>query len=335
MSENALEKFNPAALAGIIGKEELAVVNDPFAGGISGGEFIPQISIRGNRFRLKIGGEETVLRDAFIEAFLVTSRPNISKTFYAGGYNPSAENKAPDCSSADGEHPDRNVDNPVATNCQVCPNNAWGSKISQVTGKKSKACNDYKLIVLALTAAPDKAFALRIPAASLKPFAAYIQKLNLAGVPANAAKTRVSLGDTEFPSLQFEFAGTVDTREDYETITNLAQESDVLNAVKIQARSSEPTHTAQQPVVVAEVAPAPAPAPAPVPVPDPTPEPEPEAAPAPGLAELLGTKPKAAKKAAPKKKAEPAPASVATPAPATEDGGEITSLDQLLGKLKG
>lgn len=323
--DNTLEKFNPAALAAIIGKADVAIVNDPFSGGISGGEFLPQVSIRGNRFRLKINGEETVLKENAIEVYLITSRPNISKTFYAGGYNPSAESKAPDCSSADGTYPDANVDNPVSTNCQVCPNNAWGSKISQVTGKKSKACNDYKLIVLALAMAPDTAFALRIPAASLKPFASYISKLNLASVPANTARTRISLGDTEFPSLEFNFVDTVDTREDYETIKALAESSDVLNAVKIQARSqtvtAEPTQSAQQPVVIQ--------------VTEPAVEAEPEAQ-EPDLATLLG-KPKTAAKKSSKKAApavEEAPAPKAEPTTSDEDGGAITSLDQLLGKLK-
>lgn len=323
MENNALEKFNPAALAAIIGKEELATVNDPFAGGISGGEFLPQISIRGNRFRLRISGEETVLKDNSIEVFLVTSRPNLSKTFYKDGYSAGGENKSPDCSSSDGLYPDASIQEPQAKTCQLCPNAAWGSKISP-TGKQSKACSDYKLIVLALTAAPDKAFALRIPAASLKPFAAYIAKLNLAAVPANAAKTRLSLGDTEYPSLEFEFVGSVDTREDYEAVTALAESSDVLNAVKIAPRPST-THAAEQPVAVAPAAPAP--------------EPEPEAAAEPSLADLLGGSPKTAAKktAAAKKAVKPAPEAevvAETPVVEEEGGEQITSLDQLLGKLK-
>lgn len=328
MSNQSLEKFNPAALAAIIGKEEVVAVNDPFSGGISGGEFLPQLSIRGNRFRLKINGEETVLKDNAVVVYLITSRAHVSKTYYAGGYNPTAENKAPDCSSADGVYPDANVEHPVADTCQLCPNNAWGSKISTVTGKKSKACNDYKLVVLSLAAAPDTAFALRIPAASLKPFASYIQKLNMAGVPANAAKTQISLGDTEFPSLEFEFVGTVDTREDYETITALAESSDVLNAVKIAPRATPApvTHTAEQPVVAA-VTPAPAA----------VEEVEEALAPAQdgaSLSDLLGKKPAPAKKST-RKKAEPAPAPEPEPETETTEGGEqITSLDGLLAKLK-
>lgn len=319
---NALEKFNPSALAKILGREEIAVVNDAFAGGIQSGDFLPQISIRGNRFRLKIKGEETVLKDNSIEVYLVTARSNVSKTFYADGYS-AGEAKAPDCSSADGVYPDANVENPVSPTCQTCPNNAWGSKISKATGKQSKACSDYKLVVLALTASPETAFALRIPAASLKPFASYIGKLNLAGVPANTARTRITLGDTEFPSLEFEFVGTVDTREDYETLTELADSSDVLNAIKIQARNEPASHAAQQPVAV----------PAPTPESEPELEASPAEADASSLADLLG-KPKTAAKSKAKAKPEPEPEPEPAPAPVAEDGGEIKSLDQLLANLK-
>lgn len=328
--EQSLAKFNPAALAAIIGQDNLAAVNDPFAGGISSGDYLPQISIRGNRFRLKMNGDETVLKENTLEVFLVTSRPNVSKTFYENGYDPSAEAKGPDCSSADGQHPDSNIENPVNSNCQTCPNNAWGSKITG-SGKKGKACSDYKLVVLALAAAPDKPFALRIPAASLKPFAAYIQKLNLAGVPANAAKTLLSLGDEEYPTLVFDFGGTVDTKEQYEAIMALSESADVLNAVRITPRAETATHAAQQPVVV----PAPVQENATTEIKAPEPEPTPEPAKEPSLSDLLGSKPKTTRK---KKAEEPAPAveeaPAPEPAPAAEDGGEITSLDQLLGKLK-
>lgn len=304
MENNALEKFDAGKLAAIVGATDLAAVNDPFSGGISGGEFLPQISIRGNRFRLKIGGQETVLKDDFIEVYLITSRSGVSKTFYELGYT-SGEAKAPDCSSADGVYPDANVEHPQAANCQICPNNEWGSKINAATGKKSKACSDYKLIVVAFTAAPHEAFAMRIPGASLKPWRGYISKLNLAGCPANAAKTRISLGNTEFPSLVFDCSGTVESREDYAAVTELAQASEVVNTVKIQARPNTTPHASQQPVVVA-------------PEPAPTPAPEPDK----GLAELLG-KPKTAAK---KKKEVVAEEQAETPE-------VITSLDQLLDTL--
>jgi hypothetical protein len=181
---NALEKFNPQSLAAIIGADNVAAqVNDDFAGGISSGDFLPTISIKQSRFRLRIDGDETVLKETAIDAYLVASRPNVSKMFYKDAWAGTEAASAPACSSADGLHPDENAKEPQHTTCQLCPNNAWGSKITN-SGKKGKACADYKMIVLALKAMPDQPFSLRIPAASLKSFAAYAKKLSMAGVPA-------------------------------------------------------------------------------------------------------------------------------------------------------
>lgn len=336
-NDQALTQFNPALLAGIIGNDALATVNDGFSAGISSGDFLPMLSIRGNRFRIRMDGEETVIPETSIEVFLVTSRPNVSKTFYLGGYAPGGENKAPDCSSSDGVYPDANVESPQNDTCQLCPNNAWGSKIGP-TGNKSKACQDYKLIVLALAAMPEKAFALRIPAASLKAFGAYIGKLRMSGVPANAARTKISLGATEYPSLLFDFAGTVETKEQYDAITTLGQSIEVLHAVKIEPRIPQiaapvaPVVTAQQPVVVAPPVPAPV---AEVPVPAPVVAPEPVAVAEPGLADLLGTKKKSAAKTKPLV-VEVLPPETPAPVEATptEPVDQVTSLDGLLSKLK-
>jgi hypothetical protein len=326
-----LQKFNPANLAAIIGNDALQQVNDEFSAGIASSDFLPMISIKGSRFRLRMDGDETVLPDASIEVFLITSRPNVSKMYYPDGYTAGGDNNKPTCSSADGQYPDSNIEQPFSPTCQLCPNNAWGSKISAASGKKIKACTDYKMIVLALTAMPEKAFALRIPAASLKPFAAYIGKLNLAGIPANTAKTKLSLDVTqEYPSLLFDYAGTVDSREQYEAVVALAQTIEVLNAVKVSPRVAAtdlaPQQTAQQPVVVPPVAPAPAPVE--------------EVKAEPTLAEILGkskadtkekkTRAKKTEEAAPAVETAPAPA----PAPAAEPTEQITNLDSLLAKLK-
>lgn len=339
-NDQALTQFNPALLAGIIGNDALATVNDGFSAGISSGDFLPMLSIRGNRFRIRMDGEETVIPETSIEVFLVTSRPNASKTFYQGGYAPGGENKAPDCSSSDGVYPDANVESPQNDTCQLCPNNAWGSKIG-ITGKKSKACQDYKLIVLVLAAMPEKAFALRIPAASLKAFGAYIGKLKMSSVPANAARTRISLGATEYPSLLFDFAGTVETKEQYDAITALGQSVEVLHAVKIEPRIPQiaapaaPVVTAQQPVVVPTPAPV-APVVAEVPVPAPVVAPEPVAVAEPGLADLLGAKTKKTKKADKPLEVEVLPPETPAPAETTpnEPVDQVTSLDGLLSKLK-
>lgn len=313
MSE-ALEKFNPANLAAIIGSENLAAVNTDFSGGINT-DFLPTISIRGKEFRLKIAGEEKVVPNRELKVFFIASRPNISKTFYAGSWKPGQEASAPDCSSADGIYPDSNVATPQHTTCQLCPNNAWGSKISE-TGGKGKACQDYKLVVLVLQGYEDNPFVLRIPPASLKPFGAYVKRMEMMNVPVNAAVTRITFEDTEFPNLRFEFGGeTVKTREQFMALQEVAASVEVTNAIKIQPRAAAPAAlpeaTAVQPVV-AEVKEVEAPAPA---------------AAEPDLATLLASN----KKKTTKKKA----AEVVEEAPApAEDNHTIKGLDDLFAKRK-
>lgn len=354
MSEEALEKFNPGALASIIGTENVADINDDFSGGIQTSNFLPQISIKGREFRLKIDGEETRLPDKFLKVFLISSRTSVSKTFYKGAWGGADTAGAPDCSSANGDVPDDNVKEPQNSNCQLCPNNAWGSKIT-ATSNKGKACSDYKLLVVSLQAAPDTPFALRVPAASLKPFSAYIAKLKMAGIPANAAVTTLSFTDAEYPQLQFDFEGElVRSKDEYAVLTELAESSEVLEAVHIKPRTQQIAAVpAVTPDPAAIIAPSVQPVVAegvvehvPVEIVEPVAEPVVEQAAEPTLAELLEkNKTKRKPKAKPELVVEtpaaveaPAPAVVeAAPAatvPAPAEGGEIKGLDQLLAKMK-
>jgi hypothetical protein len=323
MNNEALEKFNPGALASIIGAENIAAINDDFSGGIQGGSFLPTISIKGREFRLKIDGEETRLPEKHLDVFLISSRPAVSKTFYSAAWGGADSAGKPDCSSADGVVPDSNVDHPQNSNCQLCPNNAWGSKIT-ATSSKGKACADYKLIVLVLKQAPDSPFALRIPAASLKIFSSYISKLKMAGVPANAAVTRLSFTDAEFPQLDFDFIDTVKSKEEYAQLAALAESSEVLEAVHITPRAQVAAApvTATQPVV-AEVAEH---------VAEPVAEVAPEAE-EPTLADILAKNKGAKKEKKAKPEVAPAPEPVATAA-APEAEAEIKGLDDLLAKMK-
>lgn len=350
MSENALEKFNPGALASIIGAENVAAINDDFSGGIQSSNFLPQISIKGREFRLKIDGEETRLPDKSLNVFLISSRTSVSKTFYKGAWGGADSAGKPDCSSADGVVPDDNVDEPQNSNCQLCPNNAWGSKIT-ATSNKGKACSDYKLLVVSLQAAPDTPFALRVPAASLKPFSAYIAKLKMAGVPANAAVTKLSFSDAEYPQLEFDFVDTVKSKDDYLVLTELAESSDVLEAVHIKPRAAiAPAPAVAEVAAVPSVQPVVAEVVEHVPIEVVVEPPVVEEAPTaePTLAEILAknkttAKPRA-KKAKPELVVEAAPAAETAPAveaapvtaavPAPAESQEIKGLDQLLAKMK-
>lgn len=315
--EQALEKFNPNSLAAIIGEDDVAAINDQFGGGIASSTFLPEVRLRGREFRLKIGGEETTLPEKHLDVFMVTARPTLSKVFYKDSWGGADSAGAPDCSSADAIQPDSNAKEPQHSNCQLCPHNAWGSKISN-TGSKGKACQDYKLIVVVLPQLIDTPFALRIPAATLKIYQAYLAKLKMAGAPANAALTRLTFTDAEYPQLDFTFIGTVESREQYQALKDVAESAEVLEAIKIQPRTAPAPveHTAEQPVVV---------------VPEPVVE-EPAEEAAPDLASLLAknkTETKAKRTSKKKEAAEEAPAAPAEPAEPA-----IKGLDDLLASMK-
>src|SRR5208282_104629 len=116
----------------------------------------------------------------------------------------------PDCWSADGVKPDANVLVPVAKTCAACPNNEWGSRVSE-TGKKGKKCADRRRMAvvgpadLTKNGANCEKFLLHVPAASLKGLAEYEKKvLTPKGIPYYAVVTRIGFDPTQaHPSLTF------------------------------------------------------------------------------------------------------------------------------------
>src|SRR5690606_26393745 len=129
----------PSALAG-------AMTSGIAAGSGTG---FKRISIRGGRFRIREGSTETVLPDNVLRAVIVGASPNVTKSFYKGAYNPKAENaeRKPDCYSNDGIRPAADAADPQAQQCATCPQNAWGSKITDA-GTKMKACADQKRLAV-------------------------------------------------------------------------------------------------------------------------------------------------------------------------------------------
>lgn len=140
-----------------------------------------QISIRQNRFRLvDSGGQEKLIETFHLDVVIADANPHISHVFYKDAYDPTAaEYKPPSCYSDNGQGPSEAALDPQSATCAACPQNAWGSATSKVTGKATKACNDVKkLACLVPEHAPGLAFMLRIPPASLKNLAAYVAGLN-------------------------------------------------------------------------------------------------------------------------------------------------------------
>lgn len=171
---------------------------------------VPRVSLKGKRFQLINGDEESKKSDK-LHIVILAVEPEGSrmvKTYYAGGYNPN-DTAPPDCSSSDGIAPDAWVQSPQSRQCQSCPKNVFGSATNAGTGKKTKACRDAKRLWVAK---PDDVqgtvFGLNVPVTSLKNMADYGRSIRSMGVPLSAVITELEMDeDSEFPLLHFKRLG--------------------------------------------------------------------------------------------------------------------------------
>jgi hypothetical protein len=185
--------------------------NDDLSDGVRGSYSI--ISIRGSKWRIKHDGDEELVVNTegdplpTLKVVIVKSNKAVSKNFYKGGWEDGSSD-APVCFSMDGVRPDPSSEELQSTTCAKCPQNIFGSKITD-TGKKAKACADSRRIAVV----PEGDFAnevyggpmlLRIPAGSLTNLAKYGKKMKQRGFPYNTIITRISFDpETSHPKLDF------------------------------------------------------------------------------------------------------------------------------------
>jgi len=273
MSNIALVNLTvPAHLASRVGVP--SALPQPMTGGLSTSESFPRSSIKGSRFRIVEGDTETVLESTTLDVVVVGANPRLSKSWYAKAWTKDAEPQAPDCQSLDGVSPDASATDPQNDLCASCPQNAWGSKVTD-NGQQIKACADTKR--LAVVSADDPSgpiYLLSVTPAALKGLNQYQKELSVRGIPPEIIKTRVSFDtDASFPKLKFSFHGflepetqeVVDTLFGTPAVREITGENSKAVAVPQIARAAAPV--APKPAVkavapVEEPAPAPAPAPA-------------------------------------------------------------------------
>lgn len=205
----------PAHLTNRVGTSS-AIGSAMTSGIASGGTGFKRISIRGGRFRIREGAEETVLPDSVLRAVIVGAAPRdgVYKSFYKGAYNPKAagEDNKPDCYSSDGVRPAKDAIDPQAQQCATCPQNAWGSKVTDA-GTKMKACADQKK--LAIISADDHSsdptiYQFTVTPAALTNFRQYGELLSSKGLPPELCITEISFDPKEaYPKAQFKFGGFV------------------------------------------------------------------------------------------------------------------------------
>ncbi len=215
--------------------------NDDLSAGVRGGYSV--LSIRGSRWHVKVGDEETTITDSetgdpvgSLRLVILKASPNISKNYYEGGYEEGA-NEAPTCWSIDGSVPDPAADK-QAVSCAACPKNQFGSRITDA-GKKVKACGDSRRIAVI----PEGDFKneiyggpmlLRVPASSLSGLSQFGKKMKNRGFPYNTIVTRASFDHTvSFPKLEFNAVRPLTDEEADEIIKLLGDEefADKIEAV--------------------------------------------------------------------------------------------------------
>lgn len=213
-------------------------MDDDLSAGIKGSFGV--ISIRGSSWKIKYGGdEEPVLNEdgdakPGLEVVLVKASPQISKIFYEGGYT-EGSTEEPMCFSNDGIAPDPQAGHPQAPTCAACPQNVWGSRITD-NDKKAKACADSRRVAVA--PADDIAnevmggpMLLRIPAASLKDLATFGKAVAQKGVPYCAIVTRLSFDpDAAYPKLRYKAVRVLTEDEAGEVAKHLANK-EAINSV--------------------------------------------------------------------------------------------------------
>lgn len=228
--------MTPEALAAI------AAANAAAGGGIKTGGF-PRISIKGGKFHLVKGGEtHTILNppDApgapalpkmLLQVVVVAANPAIVKTYYPGKFS-EGDDGEPTCSSDNGQTPDSHIAAPQSPACATCTQNAWGSKISEASGKEIKACSDSKrLVILPAENLDYEAFALSITASALTGWGKYVKALSDKKIPINAVVTNVMFDSSaSYPKLVFSF-GRLLTAEEYAKVGVRVKGEDVQNIV--------------------------------------------------------------------------------------------------------
>ena len=148
-------------------------------------------------FKRMINGEQigNAIRGEF-NAIIVDALPKVSRTFYAGKYDPNAKATLPDCWSNLGDKPEASASNKQHSNCADCPQNVKGS------GENGgRACRFQRRIAILIAGDPTgEVYQFNVPAKSLfgkgngnvHPFESYVKYLLGNGESPDTVVTNIS-----------------------------------------------------------------------------------------------------------------------------------------------
>jgi hypothetical protein len=263
----------------------------------------------------------------------------MSKQYWLDGYNPD-NNNPPDCFSMSGIAPEPGSPHKQNGNCATCPQNQWGSVITQA-GKKAKACQDNRRIAIVPAGDPVNEvyggpMLLRVPPDSLRMLDQYCSKLDRLRVDISEVVTQLSFNpEVSHQQIQFQELGWITDPEVW-TLVQEQLDSDQVHRIleegaleEAQDPASHPTAPASPLVQTARpghlqvvpptpLAPAPPPPVQPVQAPPSAAQPAPQAKPRVSPFQQAATRAQAVQQPAQVKRAAPQPTPMPqqTPVPA-------------------
>ena len=178
-----------------------------------------------------------------LNVIIVDALPKVSRTFYAGKYDPNAKPTLPDCWSNLGDRPEENVPNKQAPNCANCPQNIKGSGD---TG--GRACRFQRRIAVLVEGDPTgEVYQFNVPAKSLfgkgngnvHPFESYVKYLLANGESPDTVVTNISY-DLNADSMELLFTplrGISD--EEYELVTAAQNDPETKKYVQLTVAQTD------------------------------------------------------------------------------------------------
>jgi hypothetical protein len=229
---------NPLANSDLF--KSLQDMNKNLAGGGGGGK---RLSIKGNKFRLIVGGEQvSVSKEDTMNIVVVNAAP-VSRTYYEGTYDPNNPS-APTCWSVDTRVPAPEVpaEQRKASRCADCPMNVKGSGQGE-----ARACRFNQRLAVTLEGKPDEVYQLQLPATSLFGEAkggnmgmqAYAKLLNAHNTPIIAVLTEMRFDENaETPKLFFKPVRPL-TEEELQAAVAVKDSEDAIKAITLTVAQTD------------------------------------------------------------------------------------------------
>ena len=212
-------------------------------------------------FKRIVNGEQIgkSIRGEF-DAIIVDVLPKVSRTFYAGKYDPDAKPTLPDCWSNLGDKPETTAGNPQAGNCASCPKNVVGSG----ENGKGRACRFQRRIAI-LIAGDDSGdvYQFNVPAKSLfgkgsgnvHPFESYVKFLIANGESPDTVVTNIAY-NLDAETMELQFAPVRGTTDDEHELVKEAHNNPATRQMIVLTVSAPKTEAAKdEPEVVVKPSP--------------------------------------------------------------------------------